>query len=50
MIKNGRVEVGKTPSEVSGRKSQTLKEGSAVCNSEEAPEVKIEDLKIPEDK
>jgi hypothetical protein len=34
MQKNGRVEIGKTPSVVSGKKSARLIEGEAVCAKE----------------
>lgn len=46
MIKNGRVEVGKTPSEVSGKKSETIKKGSAVRIDENVKKTE-KDLKIP---
>lgn len=36
MEKNGRVELGKTPSELSGRPSEQIKEGQ-VLSKEEAP-------------
>jgi hypothetical protein len=36
MEKNGRIEPGRTPSEVSGKPSEVLKEGQAV-QKEEAP-------------
>ena len=49
MIKNGKVEAGKTPSEVSGRRSQVIKEGSALRKDEKPPEKNIESLKIPND-
>ncbi len=46
MIKTGNVEVGKTPSEVSGKKSELIKNGAAVCKNEDA-EVRSEaDLDI----
>ena len=35
MIKNGKVEIGKTPSEKSGKKSNIIKEGMALVNDEE---------------
>ena len=34
MIKNGRVETGKTPSEISGKPSETIKNGQAVLKNE----------------
>jgi hypothetical protein len=42
MEKNGRVEPGKTPSEVSGRKSETLKAGQAVRADEVPAENTVE--------
>ena len=35
MIKNGKVEIGKTPSEVSGKKCTMIKQGSPLCEGEE---------------
>jgi len=35
MIKNGNVEIGKTPSEDSGKKSTLIKEGVALADGEE---------------
>ncbi len=34
MIKTGKVMVGKTPSEMSGRPSETIKNGQALCKDE----------------
>lgn len=34
MIKNGKVEAGKTPSEISGKTSETIKNGQAVLKHE----------------
>ena len=38
MVKHGNVVVGDTPSEVSGEKSETIKKGHAVTNTEDAPQ------------
>jgi len=34
MIKDGKVEVGRTPSVVSGKPSQEVKEGEPICRGE----------------
>jgi hypothetical protein len=49
MTKHGAVEPGYTPSEVSGKPSEVIKQGSAIRKDEEAPEMRIEDVRVPED-
>lgn len=39
MIKNGRVEAGRTPSAVSGRTSSLVKKGEALADGEVCPEL-----------
>ena len=48
MIKNGKVEAGKTPSEFSGKKSELVKRGVAVRKDEKPPKIE-RDLNIPMD-
>jgi len=47
MIKHGAIQAGKTPSEVSGRQSEIIKEGAAVRRDEEPPAERIEDVRVP---
>ena len=54
MIKNGKVEIGKTPSEESGKESTIIKKGMALIEGEECENpveeiVKILDAHIKED-
>lgn len=48
MIKNGKIEIGKTPSEVSGKKSETFKKGAAARIDEKVKRTE-RDLKVPLD-
>lgn len=45
MTKNGQIQIGKTPSVVSGDPSEIIKKGEALCKDEEAP-LRLEDLDI----
>jgi hypothetical protein len=47
LIKTGKVEVGITPSEISGKKSTLIKNGSAVAPGEVKKIRKESDLDIP---
>lgn len=42
MEKNGKVEAGVTPSEVSGRQSETIKDGQALCVNEKPEQSTVE--------
>ena len=46
-VKTGKVEVGVTPSEISGKKSTMIKNGSAVAPGEVKKIIKESDLDIP---
>ena len=50
MIKHGAVQAGKTPSEVSGRRSEIIKQGAAIRRDEKPPVSRIEDVRIPIEK
>lgn len=41
MIKNSRIEEGKTPSVHSGRPSQMIKKGEAICEDEQTLEIPV---------
>lgn len=46
-VKTGRVEVGVTPSELSGKKSTLIKNGSALAPGEDTKVSSEEDLEVP---
>ena len=49
MIKNGKVEIGKTPSEESGKESTIIKKGMALVEGEECAHTIEEVVKILDD-
>ena len=49
MVKNGRVEVGKTPSVHSGAPSEMIKQGEAITQDEENLDVMVQPDVLPGD-